>query len=106
MGSPGNQAKTDKKASKAKLKAEKKAAKIASEAPASPGRSDSAPSPAERSAVAAERQVTLQRFRILFALLMFLVAVVTLLWTVKPWRYLPGSNQPVTAPESGATDTP
>jgi len=106
VGSFENQAKADKKASKAKLKAEKKAGKNASAVSAARVRNGSAPSPAERSASAAEKQVALQRFRVLFALLMFLVTVATFAWTVKPWRYLPGSDRAGAPPTSGAIETP
>jgi hypothetical protein len=44
-----------------------------------------ASSPAERSAAAAEKQVALQRYRVLFAVLMFLIAVATLIVTIRPW---------------------
>lgn len=103
MGSPKDQGKADKKASKAKLKAGKKAAKAASEMSPSTGAADPGSSPAERSAGAAEEQVRLQRFRVLFAMLMFLVAVVTLLWTVKPWKYLGGSASPAPVPAGAET---
>lgn len=106
MGSAKDQAKADKKASKARLKAEKKAGNAAAVAPIAAGGGDGKPSPAERSAAAAEKQVALQRFRVLFALLMFVVAVVGLLWTVKPWQYLPGSAQPQTAPAATTPEEP
>lgn len=66
-------AKAEKKAAKARLKIEKKQAK-------------STPPPhersvAERSAAAAERQVRLQRMRVVFAFLMFLVAATGLVVT-------------------------
>jgi hypothetical protein len=86
-------AKAEKKLAKARVKAEKKLGAGAPtggpatpEAPApaipsAPGAPDGL-TPAERSARAAERQVSLQRWRILFALLGFVVALATLLWMI------------------------
>lgn len=105
VNSPKDQAKADKKAAKARLKAEKKAAKASSHIPPTAGGGDGS-SPAERAAAAAEKQVSLQRFRVLFALLMFLVATATFLWTVKPWRYLPGSQHPNPAQEVDEAPAP
>jgi len=104
VGSAKEQAKAEKKAAKAKLKAEKKANQTASHVPA--GGSDGGPSPAERSAAAAEKQVALQRFRVLFALLMFIVATAMLLWTVKPWRFLSGEDRPKSVPTTAAPEEP
>ncbi len=90
-------AKSAKKATKARLKIEKKAAKAATKkappgatAAAStierpPERVPAGPSPAERSAAAAERQVRLQHWRVFLAVAGVIVALVTLLLTIKPW---------------------
>ena len=71
---PKEKSKLDKKAAKALAKSEKKQARAADGAVARGGASGSVgvPSPAERSAAAAERQVALQRYRVLLAALMLL----------------------------------
>ena len=89
-------AKSAKKATKARLKIEKKAAKAATKkAPGAAGTASAidrpaegvpaGPSPAERSAAAAERQVRLQHWRVILAVAGVIVALVTLLLTIKPW---------------------
>ena len=92
MGSQ-DQAKAQKKADKAQAKLDKKAAKaraksteVAVGAPAAAADHAAGPSPAERSAAAAERQVRLQRWRVILALAAMLVALLTFLYTPKPWR--------------------
>ena len=85
-----------KKLLKAQAKAEKKRAKFAAESPGAPpptAEASSAPGAADRSAAAAERQVRLQRWRVVIALLTLAVAVVTFLLTVRPWE----SKQPESA---------
>jgi len=83
-------AKTSKKIAKGEAKRAKKGAKAAALAEAAnAGAAPPVPagtSPAERSAAAAERQVRLQRWRVVFAVLMFLVAAGTFLATVRPWE--------------------
>lgn len=97
-------AKAAKKAAKAKAKELKKLEKKhASEPLADAGAARQVPSSvtasgmgpaersaaaAERSAAAAERQAKLQRYRVLFALLMVIVSLAALLATVKPWKFL------------------
>jgi len=80
-------AKAEKKRAKAEMKAAKKrpaaggaegTSGAVTPVPVSPGMV----SPAERSARAAETQVKLQRWRILFALLGFAVALATLAWMI------------------------
>ncbi len=104
MGADENKAsaKTRKKAAKSQGKAEKKRAKLAADgSPSSTNRPASAadpqgprgqqmekPSPQERSALAAERQVRLQRLRVVIALVMLLIALGTFLLMVKPWHWL------------------
>ena len=55
---------------------------------------------AERAAAAAERQAGLQRYRVLFALLMVALSLAALLVTVKPWRFL---AQPEPGPETSSS---
>ena len=86
--------KATKKALKAEAKLAKKLAKnraatdpsVLSPQAAQRGKGENDLSPTERSARAAERQVRLQRLRVIFAALMFIVAVVTLLLTTRPWE--------------------
>lgn len=102
MTNLNNSSKAAKKAAKAEAKRTKKEAKAALAAKASTAASSiSGPSPAERSAVAAERQVRLQRWRVVFALLMFLVAAATFLATVRPWEKRGKSPPP---PDPAAAD--
>jgi len=82
-----NKAKIEKKLAKARLKEAKKRAKgNASTAPVGDGSLASSPTPAERSAAAAEKQVRLQSFRVWFAALGVIIALGTLLITFKPWK--------------------
>ncbi len=89
--------KAAKKVAKAQAKLEKKLAKkrpdgAGEEARCSPTQARSSeahgPTPAERSAVAAEHQVRLHRYRMLISLAAAVIALVTFLATVRPWRYL------------------
>jgi hypothetical protein len=80
-------AKVAKKERKLAVKQAKKLAEASPEAPAGP-------TPAERSAAAAERQVRLQRLRVVLAFLGVAVAAAMLLWTVKPWRTPPPAASP------------
>lgn len=56
------------------------------------------PTPAERSAAAAERQVRLQRWRVAIALLTFIIAALTFLLIYRPWK----SIQPAPPDEAPA----
>lgn len=80
--SKNDDAKIKKKAAKALVKQEKKRTSQTSV--------DSAdtPTPAERSAAAAERQVRLQSYRVWFAAIGVIIAIATLLITFKPWKLL------------------
>ncbi len=74
--------KSVKKAAKAASKAEKKKAKAEhATTHATAGPMSEGPTPAERSAAAAEKQVRLQRWRVTIAILTFLIAAVTLFIT-------------------------
>jgi len=64
---------------KAQKKIEKKQAKATEDQPAPEPPTPSQPTPAERSAAAAERQVHLQRFRVIIAIMTGLVALAALL---------------------------
>lgn len=106
--------KAAKKAAKAQAKLQKKLTKVGggqagtepTEAVVAPRAStDSGPTPAERSAAAAERQVRLQRYRVWFAFLMVFVAVATFLVAVKPWTLLNSSDPPSEASPT-AEDAP
>lgn len=78
--------KAQKKSAKSHAKLQKKLAKQGDVLPVgSLGLSSecsTAPTPAERSAAAAEKQVGLQRYRVLFALLMFLLTLITFLYAM------------------------
>ena len=78
-------AKTEKKAAKALVKREKKRASQTSVEQAD---EPTPPTPAERSAAAAERQVRLQSYRVWFAAIGVIIAIATLLVTFKPWELL------------------
>ncbi len=83
------QAKIEKKLAKAVVKEEKARAKASQPHTAKPvnvAPSSTSPTPAERSAAAAERQVRLQSYRVWFAALGVIIAIATLLITLKPWR--------------------
>ena len=113
MDDPKKAAKAAKKAAKAQAKLEKKAAKDAPPVgtvdveqpgaapptltPAKPG-----PTPAERSAAAAERQI----YRVWLGILAVLVALATFLATVRPWRYLQPPDTPTESSVPAETETP
>jgi len=107
VGTEKDSAKAAKKAAKAATKAAKAQAKLeqgrmsreqqateGSERVAAPGTGDGltpqerAAAAAERSAAAAERQAHLQRYRVLYASLMVVIALATLIATLRPWEYL------------------
>ena len=96
MGKPKDAAKAAKKAAKTDAKLQKKLAKSGAGAPGSsssdassaPVATGSGSTPAERSAVAAERQAKLQQYRVWLGLAMALITLITLLATVQPWKYL------------------
>lgn len=115
MAEKGDPSKAAKKAAKAKAKIDKKLAKAHAQAATTGSgggvqRDEARPrsagdarglSPAERSAAAAERQVALQRFRVIFAAAVAVVTILTFLITVKPWRLWgssPESPPPATEP--------
>jgi hypothetical protein len=102
--------KTAKKLAKARLKeAKKRAAAEATPAPSAQIEKPSAggPTPAERSAAAAERQVRLQRLRVIIALAATIVGLLTLLLTTRPWTWLRADSDPVVeeAPPAGGKGT-
>jgi hypothetical protein len=113
MSESKDAAKTAKKAAKSQAKIEKKLGNLrtpTAEAPPTAGASSSwdsadsppTPTPAERSAGAAERQVTLQRYRVLISLIAAAVALATFLITVKPWTFLRATESaPPAAPAGG-----
>ncbi len=81
------QAKVEKKLAKSLVKEEKARAKANQAiAPGPAPAPSSSPTPAERSAAAAERQVKLQSYRVWFAALGVIIAIATLLVTLKPWQ--------------------
>lgn len=104
---PHEAAKQQKKAAKAQAKLAKKQAKsgaILSVPTASFPAGDSTPSPAHRSAEAAEKQVKLQSLRVKISLLAALIALATLIATVRPWRLFEapgpsGESPPPVQPE-------
>jgi len=107
-------AKEAKKAAKTQAKLQKKLAKKGAESaradapqiPASSGAAvESGPTPAERSAAAAERQIALQRYRVWISLLIALIAVVSFLITVKPWTLLGSSDRHPDIPTTAADDS-
>ena len=114
MDDPKKAAKAAKKAAKAQAKLEKKltkggaepvAAQPGSTAAPLPATEEQRPTPAERSAAAAERQVQLQKYRVWLAIIAALIALGAFLATVKPWRYFqesdsPAESLPVTSPEN------
>jgi hypothetical protein len=121
VGTEKDNAKAAKKAAKAAAKAAKAQAKLEQERMprdqpatqgtrqvASPGTGDGltpqerAAAAAERSAAAAERQAHLQRYRVLYASLMVVIALATLAATLKPWEYL--DAPPTTPPAETTTD--
>jgi hypothetical protein len=96
------EAKIAKKAAKAAAKAQKKS--LAQSESASPIESKEPPppvasgenglSPAERSAAAAERQVRLQTYRVLIAVVVALVTLATLIVTTRPFWQAPSGDEP------------
>jgi hypothetical protein len=122
MADPKDDAKAEKEAAKAAKKAAKAQAKLQKKAAEGGGPEptptvqgapvaqdvpgDGKLTPAERSAIAAERQVALQRFRVLFALMMLLVAAATFIATVRPWRFFEDPEPPVEPPAATAADEP
>ena len=92
--------KLEKKAGKAEAKLQKKMTKAGISHPlptntpdAAPGGQDG-PTPAERSALAAERQVRLQKYRVGIALAAALLMLAGFLATVRPWEYLQKAQPP------------
>ena len=79
MGSDETDPKVAKKTAKAAAKAAKKQASAAPPSPAEPSTPAGARSPTERSAAAAERQVALQRWRVILAVVAAAIALITLL---------------------------
>jgi len=64
-----------------------------------PAPTELGPTPAERSAAAAEHQVKLQKFRIVAAFLTALLALITFLWTVDPFDWFPtNGDRPTKSP--------
>lgn len=94
MDSSKEASKAAKKAAKAEVKRQKKLkpdGTVSAAAGAPPAASttvpeSSGPSPSERSAEAAERQVGLQRWRVTIAIITLLVALASLVYAIKPWR--------------------
>ena len=109
MGDAKDEQKRQKKAHKAEGKRVKKLAKagVGASVPLQPPQaaSDSAsgPTPAERSATAAERQVRLQKLRVAIALVAALVALAGFLITVKPWKYLSSQQRDTPPPALPST---
>ena len=107
-------AKEAKKAAKAQVKRQKKLAKKCAESagadapqvlPPSDTTVESGPTPAERSAAAAERQLSLQRYRVWISLVIALIALVSFLITVKPWTLLGSSDQHPVVPTTAGDDS-
>ena len=105
------EAKIAKKAAKAAAKAQKKSLTQSESAPPV-GRKDSPPptesegkrlSAAERSAAAAERQVRLQMYRVLIAVVVALVGLATLIVTLRPLLGPPSADEPA---DNAAAVTP
>lgn len=113
MGDPSETAKAAKKAAKAQAKLDKKLAKKGAGDPrahaastaSSGGSGDAGLSPAERSAKAAERQATLHQYRVWISLVIALLALVSLLVTLKPWTLFDGTDRSPAA-SSPAIDHP
>ena len=79
MGSEETDPKVAKKIAKAAAKAAKKGASAGSPPAAEPSAPAGGQTPAERSAAAAERQVALQRWRVILAVVAAAIALITLL---------------------------
>ena len=105
MSESKDKAKAGKKATKAAIKQQKKSAgppgthASIDDQPSRPEATSTQgnaalPTPAERSAFAAERQVRLQKLRVLLALAALLVAIGTFLLTTKPWKTDSDAAQP------------
>ena len=108
MNDNSSKIKAAKKAAKAELKALKKQAKVEAVTPAEKTSVEQTTgrTPAERSAAAAEKQVRLQRFRVLIGILAVLVGLATLLVTVKPWRWNSNSDAQQEPPNAAETAAP
>jgi len=118
MSQSKEDAKTAKKAAKALVKAEKKgsvgggvdssgrraATPTSSPVPDAVPATPNGPTAAERSAAAAERQVALQRYRVLLAVLMLVVALAAIMTTTKPWQFLPAVQDAASQPPASQTD--
>ena len=116
MGEAKDAAKAAKKAAKAEKKRQKKAptespaetpAPDPAPAPAPSTVLESGPTPAERSAAAAERQVRLQRYRVWLALITAIVAAAALIAATKPWERFLSSGPPTetSSPVDGAPES-
>lgn len=108
MSESADRHKLAKKEAKAELKRQKKQHKLGTqpavaERPAATPNAPSPPgiSPAERSAAAAERQVRLQQHRVWLALATALIAILTLLATIRPWERF---QQPTSANDETTTE--
>lgn len=105
MSEQKDAAKAAKKAAKSRAKINKKLSKEQRGAPpteACTAPRDPGPTPAERSAAAAERQVRLQRFRVWISLTAALIALATLLVTFRPWEFFSEPQPaPAAAPDEG-----
>ena len=107
MTDPKARAKAAKKKAKAEFKTAKK--QMGPPAPASPSAPKSngaGQTAAQRSAVAAEKQVRLQRLRVLIALLTLVVALATFLIAARPWNWssTPPADPPSTERADDATE--
>ena len=101
MGASKDAAKAAKKSAKNQLKQVKRAAGAgSSDTPASASHAGG-PTPAERSATAAERQVRLQSLRVILAFLGVAATVAALLLTYKPWERGAVGDSEVATTQSG-----
>ncbi len=101
-------AKFAKKAAKAQTKIEKKRVKLQDASHSSSARNttiDYEPVAAQRSAAAAEKQVRMQWYRVLIALLTLAVALATFLITVKPWERRVPTDIPSKRSDTGINDS-
>lgn len=98
MAGAKESSKTAKKEAKTRAKLEKKLARAGTQAATD---SRSSPTPAERSAAAAERQVILQKYRVWLAATVAVMAIVTFLATVKPWNFFHPPPHPKAADRPG-----
>ncbi len=113
MSDAKEQAKAKKKQAKEQVKAAKKQAKVEEKMPRVPPAAapattltDDGPSPAERSAQAAEKQVRLQHLRVWFAFFTVLLTLAALLITIKPWRWLDKEPAATDQPAAVSTEAP